>query len=201
MQMDESAGKAEAILPVLLGAIVLTQIVYVAKSALKIEIASAAIWSVEALLFLAIAVIGLVAALQKSRLLACTCIAIAGMVNVLQVGMGLTMFGPLFDAGEPLIPVYESVVAMAFFLFFSGKLLFGCAAIVVGMDLRRSGGAVRLVGLTGIAAGLVAMLVNFGGMAVGMDWLYPAGATGTIATVLLAVALHLQARPAMQIAG
>lgn len=166
MQMDESAGKAEAILPVLLGAIVLTQIVYVAKSALKIEIASAAIWSVEALLFLAIAVIGLVAALQKSRLLACTCIAIAGMVNVLQVGMGLTMFGPLFDAGEPLIPVYESVVAMAFFLFFSGKLLFGCAAIVVGMD-----------------------------------WLYPAGATGTIATVLLAVALHLQARPAMQIAG
>lgn len=202
MQLDQSASKADAMLPLLLGSIVLTQIVYIAKSALEIEIASTAIWSVETLLFLAIAVLGLVAMLQRTSLApAMAGIALGGLVNVLQVGMGLTLFAPLSNAGDAMAPVYESVVAMAFFLFFSGKLLFGFAAFVVGTHLSRHGGPVRFVGLSAIISGIVALLVNTGGIALGMDWLYPAGATGTIATALLALALHFQSRGALQTAG
>jgi len=196
--MDQRANKAISIIPVLLASIVLTQIIYIAKSTYKIEIPSFAIWSVEAVLFLALAVSGLVAMLQKGQnALAFAAIAMGAMLNVFQVGMGMTMFTPLSDAGTSQEAVYGAVVAMAFFLYFSGKLLFGFAAVSVGQRLMRETGSNRIAGLLAIASGLIAILVNFGGMAIGMAWLYPAGATGTLATLFLALALNRHTRIAL----
>lgn len=187
----QSEIRPMSIIPTLLVTIVLTQIAYIVKSTFKIDIPSTAIWSLEAVTFLAITVLALVAMVQKGPLtLASAAIAMGSLLNVFQVGMGLTMFSPLSDAGEAMAPVYETVVALAFFLYFAGKLLFGFAALVAGWLLLRGTGSARIAGALAVAAGLAAILVNLGGIVVGMPWLYAAGATGTVATLLLALALH-----------
>lgn len=198
----QSGTRPLSIIPVLLVTIVLTQILYIVKSTYKIDIPSTAVWSLEAVAFLAITVLALVAMLQKGSLtLAFAAIAMGSLLNVLQVGMGLTMFAPLSDAGDALAPVYEVVVAAAFFLYFAGKLLFGFAAIVAGMTLLRGTGSARVVGVLAAVAGLAAILVNLGGIVVGMPWLYAAGAAGTLATLLLAVALKMHRQDPAQPAG
>lgn len=198
----QSGTRPLSIIPVLLVTIVLTQILYIVKSTYKIDIPSTAVWSLEAVAFLAITVLALVAMLQKGSLtLAFAAIAMGSLLNVLQVGMGLTMFAPLSDAGEALAPVYEVVVAAAFFLYFAGKLLFGFAAIVAGMILLRGTGSARVVAVLAAVAGLAAILVNLGGIVVGMPWLYAAGAAGTLATLLLAVALKMHRQDPAQPAG
>ena len=191
----QSGTRPLSIIPILLVTIVLTQILYIVKSTYKIEIPSSAVWSLEAVAFLAIAVLALVAMLQKGALaLAWAAIAMGSLLNVLQVGMGLTMFAPLSDAGEALVPVYEAVVAAAFYLYFAGKILFGFAAVVAGMTLLRNTGSARVAGALAAVAGLAAIVVNLGGIVVGMPWLYAAGATGTLATLLLALALRMCGR-------
>lgn len=198
----QSGTRPLSIIPVLLVTIVLTQILYIVKSTYKIDIPSTAVWSLEAVAFLAITVLALVAMLQKGSLtLAFAAIAMGSLLNVLQVGMGLTMFAPLSDAGDALAPVYEVVVAAAFFLYFAGKLLFGFAAIVAGMTLLRGTGSARVVAVLAAVAGLAAILVNLGGIVVGMPWLYAAGAAGTLATLLLAVALKMHRQDPAQPAG
>lgn len=198
----QSGTRPLSIIPVLLVTIVLTQILYIVKSTYKIDIPSTAVWSLEAVAFLAITVLALVAMLQKGSLaLAFAAIAMGSLLNVLQVGMGLTMFAPLSDAGEALAPVYEVVVAAAFFLYFAGKLLFGFAAVVAGMTLLRGTGSARVVAVLAAVAGLAAILVNLGGIVVGMPWLYAAGAAGTLATLLLAVALKMHRQDPAQPAG
>ncbi|WP_026091722.1 hypothetical protein [Blastomonas sp. AAP53] len=190
-----SANRTALIIAILLAVIVLTQIAYIVKSTYKIDLPGTVIWSLEALVFLAICVLALAAMVQKGPLtMAWAAIAVGGLLNVLQVGMGLAMFAPLSDAGEAMAPAYEAIVAGAFFLYFAGKLLFGVAAILVGKALLRSTGVARIAGGLAILTGLAAALVNTAALAMGMDWLYPAGAAGTVATACLAVALHFSAR-------
>jgi hypothetical protein len=187
--------KLAPIVPTLLFALVVTQIIYVTLSNGGYDINRPVIWSAEALAFLAISVVSLAALAQGGQLaLAWAAMAVSGVLNVVQVGIGIAMFGPLSDAGEAVAPVYQATVAAAFFLYFTGKLLFGFAAVVVGVALLRGSGFARVVGGLAALAGLAAFVVNLGGMASGMAIVFPAGATGTAATFLLAVALAIALR-------
>lgn len=190
--MKHRANAISSLIPILLLTVVLTQILYIAKAAYHLDIPSTFIWSVEALAFLGIALLGLLAMVHNGQLtLVWAAIAIGGLLNVQQVGIGLAMFKPLADAGEAMAPVYDAVAAGAFFLYFVGKLLFGFSAVAVGMTLVRSNGMARIVGGLAVATGAAAMLVNLAGISIGMTWLYQAGATGTAATLFLALALMM----------
>lgn len=180
--------------------IVATQLIYVALSNSGADINRPLIWSTEALAFLAISVLALVSlvraghAAQGWAALAWAAIAVSGILNTVQVGMGLAMFGPVAEAGEAMEPVYRAIVAGAFFLYFAGKLLFGFAAIAVGADLLRATGLAKGFAIVTIVAGAVALGVNLAAMAIGMSMVFPAGATGTAATLLLAIGLTMRAR-------
>lgn len=193
--MDKNETKIVPAIAMLLLLTVLTQILYIVKSSFKIDIDSAAIWSVEAVTFLALLVLGLVAMVRHSQwAMTWAAIAMGGLFNVIQVGMGLTMFKPLSDAGAALEPAYSAIVAGAFYCYFAGKFLFGFAAIHVGLTLLRYTGAAKALGALAALTGAAAMAVNLGGIAAGMTLLYPAGAAGTLATLLLAGALGMAAR-------
>ncbi|ASR50339.1 hypothetical protein [Blastomonas fulva] len=181
--------------PLAMIVLVVTQLSYVVLSNSGFEMHRMVIWTTEAVAFLGITVLALVALAQNSRLApAWAAIAVGGVLNVVQVGMGLAMFGPLKDAGEAMAPAYEAVVAGAFFLYFAGKWLFGLAAILVGAAMLRGTGLAKAAGVLAILSGLAAMAVNLLGMATGMAWIFPAGAAGTAATLLLAIALAMTLR-------
>jgi hypothetical protein len=181
--------------PLAMIVLVVTQLSYVVLSDSGFEMHRRVIWTTEAVAFLGITVLALVALAQNSKLApAWAAIAVGGVLNVVQVGMGLAMFGPLKDAGEAMAPAYEAVVAGAFFLYFTGKWLFGLAAILVGAAMLRGTGLAKAAGMLAILSGLAAMAVNLLGMATGMAWIFPAGVTGTAATLLLAIALAMTLR-------
>lgn len=184
--------------PLLLLILVTTQLSYVVLSDAGFQMHRTAIWATEAVVFLAIAVLSLAALANSGRLAsAWATMAVSAILNVVQVGMGLAMFAPLKDAGPAMAPAYQATVAGAFFLYFAGKLLFGFAAIVVGAYLVRSTGLAKVTGALAILGGLAAMAANLGGIIAGMAMVFPAGATGTVATLLLAAALAMNLRTAL----
>lgn len=189
--MDFTARRSMQIVIVVLFSVVVTQLIYVALSSAEADINRMVIWTTEAVAFLALSVFGLILLVQsKSNGAAWIAVALAGIFNVFQVGMGLTMFDPLTNAGEAMAPAFKSVLAAAFFLYFVGKFLFGFAAILTGATLLRSGaGAAKLVGGLAALTGLAAMATNLIAMAVGMDMVESAGAAGTAATLFLGLAL------------
>ena len=171
-----------------LTASVATQIIYVTVGNLGMEPDRQIIWSLEVLAFLAVSITGL--ALVRVRPLIGAAIATGGILNTIQAGMGLVMFGPLGDGGEALAPVFSAVLAMAFLLYFAGKAAFGIAALAAGATLWKDGnGATRVMGILAALAGLVAVVLN--GLAIVLDaqMTYLAGGAGTAATLLLALVL------------
>lgn len=193
--MDIRAHRGARILAILLFSVVATQIIYFALSSNGAEINRMVLWSTEAVAFLGIAVLGLVCLVRSSHhALAWSAIAVSGVLNAIQVGMGLAMFEPLSEAGETMAPAFQSILAGAFFLYFAGKFLFGLSAIAIGASLLRGRGAAKAIGGVTVLAGLASMTVNLGAMAVGMSMALPAGATGTVATLLLGIAVALSVR-------
>lgn len=200
--MEILTRRSAQIVAVLLVAIVVTQAVYFAISSVDGEINRAIIWSVEAVAFLAIAVFALVCLTREPTFqVAWAAIAVGGVLNLVQVGMGLAMFPPLSEAGEAMAPAFQAILAGAFFLYFAGKFLFGMAAIVIGLGLLHGGRAGKIVGAMTALAGLMAMAVNLGAMGAGMTLVLPAGATGTVATLLLTVALAMSMRNRDRLSG
>ena len=194
--MDFTARRSAQIVIVALFSVVITQIIYVGLSSVGADINRAVIWTAEAVAFLAISLFALIPLVRGNRYgAAWAAVALGGVFNVIQVGMGLAMFDPLKDAGEAIAPAFQSILAGAFFAYFAGKFLFGFAAIVTGVGLLRSdagsekgvGGLVALIGLAAMTANLIAM-------AVGMDMIQSAGAAGTAATLFLGLALILVTR-------
>lgn len=134
--------------PFLLLVTVVTQIVYVVLSDNGFVPNRTAIWSSEAVAFLGIAIVAQVAMVEKGAMaLAWSAIAVSGVLNVVQAGMGLAMFGPLKEAGDAMAPAYQATLAGAFFLYFAAKLLLGAAAITIGIHLMRSAGPSYILAL------------------------------------------------------
>ena len=194
--MDFTARRSTQIVIVALFSVVITQLIYVALSSAGADINRMVIWTTEAVAFLAMSLFGLILLAQSnSNGVAWIAIVLAGIFNVMQVGMGLAMFGPLTDAGEAMAPAFQSVLAGAFFLYFVGKFLFGFAAILTGATLLRSGvGTAKGVGGLAVLSGLAAMVTNLVAMAVGMGMVQSAGAAGTAAALFLGLALTCVAR-------
>lgn len=194
--MDFTARRSTQIIIFALFSVVITQLIYVALSSADADINRMVIWITEAVAFLAMSLFGLILLVQSnSNGAAWIAVVLAGIFNVIQVGMGLAMFGPLTDAGEAMAPAFQSVLAGAFFLYFVGKFLFGFAAILTGATLLRSGaGTANGVGGLAVLTGLAAMATNLVAMAVGMDMVQSAGAAGTVATLFLGIALAFVAR-------
>lgn len=190
--MEITANRAAKLTAGLLLITVITQIIYIAISNSGGEPPRMLIWTSEAVAFLGIATFALVVlARTVSHTAAWAAIAMGGLLNVIQVGMGLAMFGPLKDAGEAMAPAFTSILAGAFFLYFAGKFLFGFAAIVMGSAMLRGSGAAKIIGGLTALIGLGAVLTNLLAMAVGMEGLYPAAAAGTAAALFLAIAIWM----------
>ncbi|MDY7097965.1 MAG: thiamine biosynthesis protein ThiC [Pseudomonadota bacterium] len=187
----QSTAKTVAIL-LLIAAI--TQAAYTAMYLAKVDVPRQLLWGGEGLLFVLLAAFAGSALAQAQRLhLVWSAIAAAAVLNVVQVGVGLTMFAPFGEAaGEvaALKPAAGSVVAYSFMVYNAAKMLLALALIAVGMD-KLSAGA-KALGGTSTIVGLFALVTNTLSMAMGRGFsgeLPLAGGSGVLATVLLAVCL------------
>ena len=190
--MDFTARRSAQIVVFSLIAVVVTQLIYIGVKRAGMELDTQSLWTAEALAFLAISTFALAPLARGSaHSVAWAAIAMGGVFNLIQVGMGLAMFGPLKDAGDAMAPAFDAVLAGAFFLYFAGKFLFGFAGLAIGLDLLRGSGGAAAKAIGGLAAltGIGALVTNLMGMAIGMEHVMLAGGVGTAATLFLALAL------------
>ena len=198
--MDVSPRRAATLVAVLLVATVGSQALYTLLYLLAPEIPRKAIWGVEALLFLGIAAFAASPMVHaKALTVGWGAIFASAILNVVQVGVGLTMFGPFREAAqgsEALAPAAGAVVAYSFFVYNAAKVLLGFAALVFGLAhmMTGAGFAKALGGLTAFVGGL-ALVCNALVMAFGRMEGVPSGATGVIATLLLAFCVTSAFKP------
>lgn len=153
-------------------------------------------WFTELFAFTAVTVLSFAQAVRRpDRAVLWSMIGFSGLLNVLQVSIGLSMFAPAMEAGESVPQLFAAILAGAFFLYFLAKLVLGIAAIEVGTNLYRRGSAVgKVTGLLALVAGMAAIGLNFLAMVDAKPWTFAAGGAGTAATALLALALFVQAK-------
>lgn len=192
--MDFTLKRTVYISGVLLALAAFTQAVYTALYLSDAAVPRQLLWGSEAVLFVLLAAFAGSVMVQTDRHhLAWSAITAAAVLNVVQVGVGLTMFGPFSEASrevEALVPAARSVVAFSFMVYNAAKVLLALALIVFGMARLREGS--RLPGGANALVGLVALISNSASMAAGRDVfgdLPLAGASGVLATVLLALCL------------
>ncbi|WP_284125242.1 hypothetical protein [Parerythrobacter aestuarii] len=179
-------GAAKAVAWALL-ATVATQIFYMAVVAPTDDaLLRKATWTAEMALFSLVFVASLPLAGRSKAPLVWSTVALAGVVNVIQVGMGLAEFGPAREAADE--HVFRTVLNGAFFLYFHGKAMMGLAAVGVGLAaIRQSNTTVRIIGGLSFLSGAAAVVLNLYSMANGMDIVFAAGAAGTVATAFFAL--------------
>ena len=143
-------------------------------------------WTTEAVLFTLVAVAALPLAARSKMPLIWSAIALSGIMNTIQVGMGLLEFPQAQQAEDP--QVFQTVLNGAFFLYFHAKAVLGAAAIGLGLyALKADGGLAKALGALTILAGAASAVLNLVGMPNGMEIVFQAGAAGTAATALFAI--------------
>lgn len=155
------------------------------------------IWTIELLLFTAIAIASLVGLVRSPDMqLGWSALAVAGLVNMIQSGIGLSMFLPATKAGEEFAPLMGTVLAGSFLFYYLAKAVLGLAAVFFGLSLFRGGQSVgRIVGLVSLIAGVIAIVLNIAAVRLGLGAVPLAGASGAIATFFAGCALWYSARP------
>jgi len=178
----------------LLLALVITQAVFTALFNFGISGPRPLLWGLEGVLFTVLAAFaGAVLVQAKSYHLGWSAIAFSAVLNVIQVTIGVKMFGPFGGVAQQLDtmgPLIGAVVAFSFMIYNAAKILLGIAAIVFG-KAKMNAGSKALGGLT-VLVGAVALLANTIIVIVGRDSFLPspvAGASGVAATLLLAICL------------
>ncbi|MEL6259167.1 MAG: thiamine biosynthesis protein ThiC [Pseudomonadota bacterium] len=192
--MEFTQSQTNKTLAVLLLLTALSQPIYTALYLGAPEFDRQFLWGLEGLLFVLLAAFaGSALVMAKRYTLGFSALAFASVLNVVQVGVGLTQFDPFRVAAEAnpeFTGIALSVVAFSFFGYNAAKILLGLAAIVFGRGKMKAGGNV-LGGLTVLAGGL-AFVTNTYVMMFGRDGgplSLSAGAIGVIATLLLALCL------------
>ena len=194
--MELTQSRTIKIVAVLLLLAAISQPIYTALYQFAPTVDRKILWGLEGLLFvLTAAVAGSALVMAKRYTLGFSAIAFAAMLNVIQVGVGLTQFGPFGGAaqGNPeLAPLIGGVAAFSFFCYNAAKVLLGLAAVVFGMGKmgegsKALGGLTALVGTVAFFANTVAMM--FGRADLPELVARGAGATGVVATLLLAICL------------
>ena len=156
------------------------------------------IWGIEALLFVLLSAFAGAALVQTKRhALAFSAIAFSAVLNVIQVGIGLTQFGPVREAvklNADLGSIASSVVSFSFFGYNAAKILLGLAAILFGLTLFKSAKTLsKSVGGLTVLVGVLAFVTNSVLMMFGLQAdIIPrqlAGGSGVVATLLLALCL------------
>ena len=172
----------------------ITQAAYTALYLAEIDVPRQLMWGSEGLIFVLLAAFAGSALADSDRYsLGFSAIAFSAALNVVQVGVGLTMFGPFGEAAgavEGVAPAASGVVAFSFMVYNAAKILLGLAAVVFGMA-KLNAGSKALGGVTALV-GVVAMIANTASMAMGrtvFGELPLAGGSGVLATVLLALCL------------
>ena len=156
------------------------------------------IWGIEALLFVLLSAFAGAALVQTKRhALAFSAIAFSAVLNVIQVGIGLTQFGPVRKAvklNADLGSIASSVISFSFFGYNAAKILLGLAAILIGLTLFKSAKTLsKSVGGLAVLVGVLAFVTNSVLMMFGLQAdIIPrqlAGGSGVVATLLLALCL------------
>ena len=170
---------------------VVTQAVYTGLYVAAKDVPRLWLWSVEGLVFIVlIAVAGAALVKAKEYTLGFSAIFASAILNFIQVGIGLTQFGPFREVAqnvEAIGPVTGSVVALSFFIYNGAKILLGISALVFGSAVSQAGS--KVIGRLTIFGGLVAIVANTVVMMFGRMGGIPSGATGVVATLLLAICL------------
>jgi len=192
--MELSLKRTITIVALLLLAAAISQPVYTVLYLAAPEIDRLFLWGLEALIFVLLAAFaGAALAQSKNSSIGWSAISAASLLNVVQVGVGLTMFGPFRDvatASPDAAPAASSIVAFSFMVYNAAKVLLALAAIEFGMVKWKSGG--KALGGATVLIGVVAMVANTLSMALGRGFsgdLPIAGASGVLVTVLLALCL------------
>ena len=178
----------------LLLVLAITQAIFTALYSAEISFSRQFAWGLEALVFTVLVAFAGAAMVQaKNSQLGWSAIAFSAVLNIVQVSIGLTLFssfGKVAGAVEGAQPLIGGVVALSFMIYYAAKVLLGLAAVIFGMTSIAKGGK-AIGGLTALA-GVVAMFANGILITFGRDGFLPsgvAGASGMIATLLLAVCL------------
>ena len=192
--MEFTHSRTVKIVAALLLMAAISQTVYTALYLQVPEFNRRFLWGIEGLLFVLLAAFaGSALVTAKHYALGFSAIASSAVINVVQVGVGLTQFGPFRTAAEAnndLSEVAFSVVAFSFFGYNAAKILLGLAAIVFGMAKVKEGN--RILGSATVLIGAFAFVANTLMMMFGLEGFFPsplAGASGVLATVLLALCL------------
>jgi len=178
-------------LAVLLIVAVISQALYTTLYVAAKDVPRLWLWGLEGLLFVVIMAIAGSALVQaKQYTLGFSAIFASAILNLIQVGIGLTQFVPFREVAqnlEAIAPATSSVVALSFFIYNAAKILLGISALVFGSAISKSGS--KLLGQITMLAGLAAIVTNTIAMMFGRMQAVPSGATGVVATLLLGMCL------------
>ena len=171
---------------------VITQVIYTGLYKYAGGVPRQWLWGLEGLLFTLLAAFaGSALVKAKQYTLGFSAILTSALFNFLQVGIGLTQFGPFREAAqgvEGVAPAAGAVVAFSFFIYNGAKILLGISAIVFGTAVSNAGS--QVLGKLTVFLGIVAIVLNSYLIMFGRAGFIPshvAGATGVIATFVLAV--------------
>ncbi len=170
---------------------VVTQVVYTGLYVVAKDVPRAWLWGLEGLVFVAlIAIAGAALVETKKFTLGFAAIFASAILNFIQVGIGLTQFGPFRETAqsiEAIAPAAGSVVALSFFIYNGAKVLLGLSALVFGLAISHAGS--KFIGKLTCFFGAVAIITNAVVIMFGRIDGVPSGAAGVIATLLLAICL------------
>ncbi|MEM1403203.1 MAG: thiamine biosynthesis protein ThiC [Pseudomonadota bacterium] len=192
--MEFNFNRNAQITGILLLIAAITQAIYTALYVSEADVPRQLLWGAEGILFTLMAAFAGAALAQSQRhQLAWAAITAASVLNVVQVGVGLTMFGPFFEAAgnvDGIMPTARSVVAFSFMVYNAAKVLLALAVLVIGLEISGAGSA--LLGRASALVGLIALVSNAASMGAGRDVfgeLPLAGGSGVIATILLGICI------------
>jgi len=169
----------------------ITQTLYTTLYLAASEVPRQWLWGLEGIAFILLAAIAGSALVQaKKYALGFSAIFASALLNIIQVGIGLTQFGPFREVAqsvEAIGPAAGSVVALSFFIYNAAKTLLGVSAVVFGTAILQTGS--KWLGRLTIFLGFIAIVTNATVLMVGRIDAIPSGATGVAAILFLAVCL------------
>ena len=170
----------------------LSQAIYTLLYVVAKDVPRLWLWGIEGVVFVLLAAIAGAALVQaKNYSLGFSAIMVSAILNLIQVSIGLTQFGAFREAAqniEGIAPAAGGVVAFSFFIYNGAKVLLGLSAIVFGTAVLQSGS--KLLGRLTILVGAIALSANAIVMVMGRIQAIPSGATGVVATLLLAICVY-----------
>lgn len=154
------------------------------------------IWTIELLLFTSIAIASLVGLVRSSDMqFGWSALVVAGLINMVQSGIGLSMFLPATRAGAEFAPLMGTVLAGSFLFYYLAKVALGLGAIFFGLSLfRNDKGIARVVGLVSLIVGVIAVALNVAAVLLGRGGVPLAGVSGAVATFFAGCAVWYSAR-------